>query len=122
MRRMKFTAMYDHTFATGGMLNIPAGYEGPVKDEVADAAEAAGKAVPSTKGAARTSDAAGAGKGTATKRKRRRSGARKAPAKAKTTTASGLPVDTPRTASATPATPAAPISEAPPAAALSSDT
>lgn len=102
MPRVKFTAMYDHNFATGGMMNFPEGHEGPVKQEVADAAIAAGRA--RLVRPPRDKDAP--------KRRRRRR-------KAATTTAAGLPVKTPQTASATPAAPAAPLTDARDAGTLS---
>jgi hypothetical protein len=39
---VKFERRYDHTFPNRSMLNYPAGWEGPVKQEVADAARAGG--------------------------------------------------------------------------------
>lgn len=40
--RVKFARNYDHTFPNRSMISYRAGWEGPVKDEVADGARAAG--------------------------------------------------------------------------------
>lgn len=40
--RVKFARRYDHTFPSRAMISYRAGWEGPVKDEVAEAAKAAG--------------------------------------------------------------------------------
>lgn len=39
---VKFARDYDHTFPSRAMMKFRRGWEGPVKDEVAEAAEAAG--------------------------------------------------------------------------------
>jgi hypothetical protein len=46
MPRGTFSADYDHTFPSRAMVKYPAGWSGPVKDEVATAAIAAGKFKP----------------------------------------------------------------------------
>lgn len=56
MRTLKFTKMYDHVFPSRGMINFPEGYEGPVKDEVADAAIEGGFATEAKSGSAPAAD------------------------------------------------------------------
>lgn len=51
-QRVRFTDRYDHTWPSRSVTQYRAGWEGPVKDEVAAAAIAAGKAEPATETAA----------------------------------------------------------------------
>lgn len=98
MPRVKFTRRYNHTWPSRAMTDYPEGYEGTVKQEVADAAIEAGAAK-----LARRSR--GDADYTAPKRRKRR--AKRAVATPAATPESGV-----KGTSATPQAPAAPIADA----------